>query len=384
MLLTDKVVMRITSRNRPYYKKLGYDVNKEYIEVKVDDLPKGSHYEVDVKCDYCEDVTKKEYRHYISQRSVVEKDACRKCTYSKESDLWGDNYVRKKRSHNKGKLIYSYEFVKNCVESEGFTLLTTKEEYVDFETKIKYLCGNPNHKPVEVRARMFVTKNHRCQSCYLESLRGENSPRWKGGNRETILYFRGALYEWERDSLKQYDSKCPITGISECLEIHHIRAYSDIITEAFKTLCVEVKPRICDYTQEELNKLALLVQEIHRRHLGVPLFRPLHKLLHTLYGTTPSESQYYDFLERCKHGDLKEDVDCFISYFKSGLNNDKSCRKVVCLETGDIYDSIAQASRETNITTTAISRSIITGEARNGTHWIKLSEFNKKMNITLE
>lgn len=378
MLITKEVQMKITSRNRPYYKEKGYDTTQEIVSVKVDDLPSGSHYDVEVKCDYCGETTTKNYRHYLKQRETIEKDACRKCTYLKEKDLWGEENVRKRRGHCKGRLVYSYEFVKNCVESEGFTLLTKRDEYVDFESKITYLCGNPNHKPVSVRARMFVMYNHRCQACYHESLKGENSPNWKGGKAETKAFFRVHLRDWVRKSFEAYNYTCPVTGISGYSEVHHIKPFATILDEAFSELNVKYKPSVGDYEQDVIDNLLSIVLQKHEALLGVPLYKPVHKLLHSLYGKETSESDYEEFIERCKNGDLKEEIEEIVLDFNKEREQNKDDKRVVCLNTGISYSTKTQASKETGIPISTITKSINFEKPIKGVRWMKEIDLNKE------
>jgi len=95
MLLTEEVEINLTNQVK-YYEKLGYDIPRvkdkkgrmrtpqgTKIIVKVDDLPKGSHAEVEVLCDYCleegmEIVSTRKWQDYINSKknSPISKDCC--------------------------------------------------------------------------------------------------------------------------------------------------------------------------------------------------------------------------------------------------------------------------------------------------------------------
>jgi len=61
------------------------------------------------------------------------------------------------------------------------------------------------------------------KSCGCSRPRGEDHPRWNGGNSEVKTYVRNKLTKWKDDSLKEYGYKCAVTGIkSRKLEIHHL------------------------------------------------------------------------------------------------------------------------------------------------------------------
>ena len=55
MILTEKVDVKIYSKNINYYKKLGYVNlhNNDIITINISELSIGSHILVDVKCDIC-------------------------------------------------------------------------------------------------------------------------------------------------------------------------------------------------------------------------------------------------------------------------------------------------------------------------------------------
>ena len=76
-LLTEEVDVCITNNNQKYYEDLGYCIPKRinkngkeivksgtYIKVKTNDLPKDSHYKVDVLCDCCGDKFTVRYSQY--------------------------------------------------------------------------------------------------------------------------------------------------------------------------------------------------------------------------------------------------------------------------------------------------------------------------------
>lgn len=308
MLKTKEVILKVSPRSKRYYQEKGYDISKGTILVKIEDLQPTSKEKVCVVCDYCNTETYKEYRHFLQQREVVPKDACRKCTYKKEQDIWGDKPTRDRRSTNKGRVTYTYDVIQQALRDEDYELLTPPSDYETQESYIQYKCHNPEHPVVTVTAKAFM-RGQRCRQCYFDSQKGSGSPRWKGGKRETKLFFRRSLGDWMRSSFEAYNYTCPITGIEGYSEVHHIRPFVDILDEAFAKHGVEYKQNIGEYDVTTIELLAKEVQEIHNRHLGVPLYKPVHTLFHSLYGVVATEESYYDFLHRCKHGDLKGKIE---------------------------------------------------------------------------
>ena len=81
-LITKEVEVCISNNNQKYYEDLGYCIPKEtnkngkeiikkgtYIKVQTYDLPKNSHYKVDVSCDCCNDKLTVRYAQYLNNIS---------------------------------------------------------------------------------------------------------------------------------------------------------------------------------------------------------------------------------------------------------------------------------------------------------------------------
>jgi len=89
MLLSKKIYIK--SMNFKFYQKLGYDVenSKEYFEVDVVHLTKGSHLKVDVSCDYCGEILSVPYKRYVKYTEVCNKYSCNKkeCSNQKIKDV---------------------------------------------------------------------------------------------------------------------------------------------------------------------------------------------------------------------------------------------------------------------------------------------------------
>lgn len=93
-MLLSKTVKIKWSSNKKYYIDLGYVFTKygEYFEVKVEDLPKGSHVKVMVQCDKCRNIIQKEYREYIKSHDDVFGDRCSHCAGDKIKHALEENY----------------------------------------------------------------------------------------------------------------------------------------------------------------------------------------------------------------------------------------------------------------------------------------------------
>ena len=79
MIIEQTLIVKLTKRNKKYYKEKGYKVDTSEILVNTNDLPLQSHYIVDVKCNNCNKIFQKEYKsvskykkHYCSKECQSE------------------------------------------------------------------------------------------------------------------------------------------------------------------------------------------------------------------------------------------------------------------------------------------------------------------------
>lgn len=92
MLLTKEVNLQINGRNVKHLEEKGYLIPKildnrgryvtpkgTYLNVKVEDLTKGSSAKVEVSCDYCNKIKKTTYKEYIRKHDKFLGDCCHKC-----------------------------------------------------------------------------------------------------------------------------------------------------------------------------------------------------------------------------------------------------------------------------------------------------------------
>jgi hypothetical protein len=212
MLITKEVKMNITNRNISFYRNKGYScLRGNSIIVKVEDLPEGSNYPVEVKCDFCNDeIVEKEYYRYLEERKIINMDCCRngKCKGIKQRLITRkpldlvikqielldykfinivDEYINSKSSlilecPNKHQLSYvinaffggrrcsicagsyqadhDFEEVFNYFESQNCILLET--EYISMKTPLNYICscGNPGKT-----SYYDFLQGHRCSVC---------------------------------------------------------------------------------------------------------------------------------------------------------------------------------------------------------------------------
>lgn len=92
MILNNAIEIEITESNLRYYQRTNRDLNiGDIFSIPLSQLSPSSGLKVDIKCDYCGDEFKMEYRKYLRSIKITDKNSCRKKTCSsskvKESNL---------------------------------------------------------------------------------------------------------------------------------------------------------------------------------------------------------------------------------------------------------------------------------------------------------
>ena len=112
----------------------------------------------------------------------------------------------------------------------------------------------------------------------------------------------------EKNSRKQANYTCQLTGRQGQLPVHHLKAFSTIVLDAHNLHNIQIKDQVKDYTQGELKLLKEYVESWHKDNSNaVVLSEDVHNLFHKLYGkgnNTPE--QYIEFKERYLAGEFKE------------------------------------------------------------------------------
>lgn len=91
MIKTKSIKIKPSNKNKVFYKKKGYDIECEFIEVKIEDLPSGSKYKIDAVCNNCGREKQMEYRTYL-KITETGKYYCSKCKNIKTSDTVKEKY----------------------------------------------------------------------------------------------------------------------------------------------------------------------------------------------------------------------------------------------------------------------------------------------------
>ena len=93
MLVSKTAMVRPISNMYKYYKEKGYEIKnaREFIEVKVEDLPPRANTEVEVRCDLCGKVFTRNW-HARSNNKVPNHDVCHECLSEYKRQLHKEKY----------------------------------------------------------------------------------------------------------------------------------------------------------------------------------------------------------------------------------------------------------------------------------------------------
>lgn len=165
---------------------------------------------------------------------------------------------------------------------------------------------------------------------HIKPLNGELNGRWKGGILDTYRELRSDTKDWFNESMEFCNYKCVITN-SEFDNVHHTTAFRDIVTQVFEISGIEVKQKVCDYEENDFNKLRSVLKELHSIYgYGACINKDVHKLFHDNYGYTKfSPLDFLDFIYRIDIGEfdnwfekhnLKIDINYnYVDYLESTL-----------------------------------------------------------------
>lgn len=147
------VTVKWNNTNRERYEQLGYVYTKRYdsFQVKAKDLPDGSDARIKVICDYCGKEFISRYCTVKNGRNKIDKDACYDCHGTKASEV---SIITKRKER--------ITALRKLCEDNGYTLLTTEDEYTDVKMRIRYIC--PIHGERSTIYDNFM-KHPKCLKC---------------------------------------------------------------------------------------------------------------------------------------------------------------------------------------------------------------------------
>ena len=173
---------------------------------------------------------------------------------------------------------------------------------------LTHSCGCYNMEKIMERAN--DEEHKKFMSELSKNRKGEKNPGWKGGITPITNYLRtlDVVIKWRSDCQRKVKYICELSGKKTVLNVHHLKAFSTIVSEAHKLHNIQVKPQVKDYTKEELHKLEEYITSWHKDSSNaVVLCEEVHTLFHSLYGkgnNTPE--QFEEFKQRYLSGEFEK------------------------------------------------------------------------------
>jgi very-short-patch-repair endonuclease len=238
------------------------------IEVLIEDLPKGSHEKVDVKCDYCGKVSNRVYKDVLIRRKITNKDCCVNCVKHKREDSIMDLYGEKSAMHvekfkqksretcldrygieNPAKLKEVKDKAKKTnLEKYGVEYTFQSEQVKDkIKAKLNDKYGINNPMDSEIFRQKIIDTN---QERYGVDYYTQTDEYWIK-TKQTNLEKYGCEYSFQSEEIKDKTKNTMVSryGVEHPME-------SDEFKNKIKDTCLE-KYGVENYTQTEeyINKV---------------------------------------------------------------------------------------------------------------------------------
>ena len=335
-ILQDTVKVRLTNKNIKYLEELGYFIpryknkrnknvvkNGTCINIKTKDLLNGSHYEVNVECDCCKKQYNLKYYLYIKQ-NINGKIYCNKCN---------KNIFNSGENNNK------------------WNPNLTEEERINRNTKRRHIKNY-----TEFIKKVLIRDNYTCQCC--------------GQYKDNIEVHHLDGYDWCKD--KRTDETNGITLCKNCHKnFHSIYGYGNNTKEQYEEWIGKTIDKLEKYDGElptARRIINLTNNEIYKNYKDC-----MNKL------NIKSPGTIYDCCNH-KFPTLKNNIlmweDEYLLLTKEEIifiltKNNKVRKKVKCINTGVIFNSIKDASTYyntsyTNITACCSKKTSYAGILKNG------------------
>lgn len=286
MLLTKTVNVKWNSRNKKYYTDLGYIFTKmgDDVEIKIDDLSKGSNVRVEIRCDYCHQLYSTQWDTYYRLKQKINcSDCCNspKCTGQKSKEsmllLHGvDCSIKIPEVKEK--------IVNTCLKKYG-----VKNPFANKNVQKKIRDTNLKKYGVEFSLQNYEVREKGKNTClekygvenygklYSETHIKEKSPTWKGGVAFHRVERSNYDYrQWRKSVFERDVYTCQCCGCRNGhgkyirLEAHHISNWKNNVEQRY------------DVSN------------------GITLCQTCHLLFHSKYGKTNNTKEQLDeFIENC-------------------------------------------------------------------------------------
>ena len=328
-LITKEVEIEISNYNHKRYDKIPHvKISDNKIKIKIEDLSKGSSRKVKVKCDICGKEYSLSYYAYIkhNHNGLI---YCNNCANTvlhsgKNNHKWNPNKTDEERIIERGYKGYK-KFIKRIMNRDDFT----------------------------------------CQCCGAKSEKGKHLIL-------QVHHLNG--YSWcEKDRLNDTNA---ITLCENChKKFHSIYGYGDNTKEQFEEWIGKpiellkseyVEPKDCEIYCVEENKIYTIDEFCEEKNVN----RNWVKCICNPHNKNKGIKGFHIFYLKDYEKMTKDEI--------NDILKNKCKRKVICLETKVIYESLIDACRQTK--TERRSLFLVCNKKHyvaNGYHWRYLEDYEK-------
>ena len=352
MLLTKEVEVYLCGKLISHYEQLGYEIPRvktlhglcvpknTIIKVKVFDLPKSSAYKVDTRCDGCGRIKAISYSKYNKQVREDGSTYCHKCHQTLFNSGSQHHNWKFDKTDEERVLQRSYDeyriFTKSVLVRDNYTCQCCGKRGGDMI--VHHLYGYAGFPEFRIDQTQAITL---CKNCHRAF---HNWHKEQYGFAEKGNCTRSDYEKWYKSTIKElpkYNGNLPTARQVYCIEENKI--YQSAIEFASAKQIGNSKVYDCCNHKEKVNSV-----------------RGYHLI-------------WADEYEKMTSDDLNK-------YLQQRTN--KTLVKVVCVTTGEVFDSMRSASRKYNINSSRICSCCkgnrkFAGKLNNiPLHWMYLSEFN--------
>ena len=332
-IVHDTINIKISRNTYKYYENLGYEIPKKldyrnkpvadeskYITVKIKDLQKGSKVKVLVKCDnpYCNSIYEVVYKDYINHNHNG-KTYCNHCSskvlisgennpnyggkYSKtgkDSPNWNPNKTQEERELGRNYRQYNY-FIKKVLKRDNYTCQCCGQYKGNIE--VHHLDGYDWCKEKRTDETNGICLCHNCHYNF-HSIYG-----YGNNTKEQFEEWIGKVVE-----LLKYEGELPIARKVYCIEENKVYNSIKELSKEWKLKGETLAYYVCNGKYKTIKDKHLL---------------------------------WYDSYIKMS----KKEIDDFV------LNNTPiKKRKVICITTNKLFDTIKKASKFYNIDNSSITK----------------------------
>ena len=316
-LLSTEVEVTLQGVNISYYENLGYTIPRVMrwnkltvpkgttITVKVEDLPPVSSVHVEVECDCCKKKLSMSYARY-NYTNHDGKCYCVKCAngvlHSGENNWnWKPELTDEDREHNRGSVEY-VNFIKRVLCRDDYTCKCCGKK-INHDAEVHHLDGYDWCIEKRTDDTNGITLCSRCHKAF------HNKYGYGGNTKEQFDEWIG----YAINNLKKYNGKLPTAKRIYCLEEDKIYNSSKELAELWGLKSITGIHNVCNHKQKS--------NTVRGKHLF-----------------------WYDEY-------TKMDKKILNNYLEKTKN--KCFRSVICLNTSEIFESIADAGRKNKYNATA-------------------------------